>query len=129
MIRPKCVRALSLALLSSALLAGAVRLDAVPGSTKATEAQMLDFPFMAKISLTKAVRLALTKVPGKAVWCYQLVNQEGYLNYTVYVQKKDKKAMVVEVDVADGKILGVYTDEEMKQRKEAKKAAASAEGK
>lgn len=103
--------------LSTLILAGALSLAVSPlsagsapaakGSIKTGKEHMLDFPFLAKISVERAIKVARKAVPdGVPAYAYQLADN-GYLTWTIWMGMKDKSQMQVDIDAGNGKILGV----------------------
>jgi uncharacterized iron-regulated membrane protein len=94
-----------LGLLMAALAFGTVGCERkVTGSISVRGKTKADYPDLAKISLTDAVKKAEEKYPGKAV-NVALKKEDGYLVYEVKVARADKTLMEVEVDAGTGAVL------------------------
>jgi hypothetical protein len=66
---------------------------------------MLDFPFLAKIGIQKAIAEARKAVPdGIPAYAYQLADS-GSLTWTIWMTLPDKSQMQVDVDAGTGKVL------------------------
>jgi hypothetical protein len=78
----------------------------VEGSIKTTKEAMLDYPFLDKLGMEKAIQIAEAKVTeGSLTAGYLLMNEAGYLAWTFWFTMPDKGQMRVEVDAGDGKVL------------------------
>jgi hypothetical protein len=81
--------------------------EAVKGSIPASKDQMLDFPFMAKVGIQKAIAAARKAVPeGIPAYAYQLADS-GSLTWTIWMSLKDKSQKQVDVDAGTGEVLSV----------------------
>ena len=74
------------------------------GTLKAGDAKEADYPYLAKIPLEKAMKIAETKYPGKFYEIY-IYEANGFLFYGIEIARKGKKGLFkIDVDAGTGKI-------------------------
>ena len=75
------------------------------GSLNAGDAAKVEYPFMAKISLEKAMAIAVNKHPGRFYEVY-IYEENGFIFYGIEIAIKGKKHLLkVDVDAGNGRIV------------------------
>lgn len=109
-----------LALISAMVTLAAVAAKSEPaikGTISVGKVAIKDFPRLAKISMANAVAAAKEKVPGKDL-SSNLEAEDGFLVFSVEIQKKSSEIVEVVVDAGSGSVLATNKEDTHEDKEE-----------